>query len=320
MRTSAFSIHETWADYTQQIQVKVQTVLAWLGTTDTPPADLLDRRIQNYLPGSCDWFIQHEATEQWLGDSAKNPLFWLCGKPGAGMSKYRRDYSLADLCEGKSTICSVLVQHTEANAIHVIYYFCSFLGSQSDGLSRLLRSLISQVIQKHQDLATYVHDVYFKSHPVPTKKGLLTLLTELLQGLGSVRLIVDGIDEWTERDQTELLKELSQMISTDQSSHICKIMIASRETMVTSRRKKDKSSRTISLSKGDESLAVTRSIVNFVNDKLSDLPDHCDELDPDSSIMAHVKKTLIEKSHGQSCSTYCANIHVLTLTQACFSG
>ena len=320
MRTSAFSIYETWADYTQQIQVKVQTVLAWLGTTDTPPADLLDRRIQNYLPGSCDWFIQHKATEQWLGDSAKNPFFWLCGKPGAGMSKYRRDYSLADLCEGKSMICSVLVQHTEANAIHVIYYFCSFLGSQSDGLSRLLRSLISQVIQKHQDLATYVHDVYFKSHPAPTKKALLTLLTELLQGLGSVRLIVDGIDEWAERDQTELLKDLSQIISTDQSSHICKIMIASRETIVTSRRKKDKSSMTISLSTGDESLAVTRSIVSFVNDKLSNLPDHCDELDPDSSIMAHVKKTLIEKSHGQSCSTYCANIHVLTLTQACFSG
>lgn len=63
-------------------------------------------------------------------------------------------------------------------------------------------------------------------------------------------------------------------------------------------RKKNKSAMTVSLSDGDEDLAVTRSIANFVEDKLSDLPDHFDELDPDASIMAHVKKILLEKSHG----------------------
>ena len=197
-------------------------------------------------------------------------------------------------------ICSALVQHTETNAVHVFYYFCSFLGSRSDGPSRLLRSLISQVIQKHQDLAIYVHDVYFKSNPEPTKKALLTLLPELLRGLGSVRLIVDGIDEWASRDQKELLNDLSQMISTDKSSHICKILVASRDTIATSRRKKDKLSTMISLSNGDEGLAVTRAIASFVDDKLADLPEHFEELDPDSSIMAHVKKTLLEKSQGTS--------------------
>jgi hypothetical protein len=202
-------------------------------------------------------------------------------------------------------ICSALVQHAEVNASHVFYYFCSFLRSQSDGSSRLLRSIISQVIQKHQDLAIYVHDVYFKSHPVPTKKALLSLLPELFRGLGSVRLVVDGIDEWDPRDQKELLEDLSRMISTDQSSHICKIMVASRETMDISRslRKKNKLVTTISLSNGDEGLAVSRSIASFVDSKLSDLPDHLDELDPDASILVHVKKTLLEKSHGNFCPT-----------------
>ncbi|KAI4932341.1 uncharacterized protein J4E92_004243 [Alternaria infectoria] len=181
-----------------------------------------------------------------------------------------------------------------------------FLGSRSDGPSCLLRSLISQVIEKHQDLAIYVHDVYFKSHPKPTRKALLKLLPELLQGLGSVRLIVDGIDEWASQDQEELLKDLSQMISTDRSSHICKIMISSRETMDVLRniRKKDKSSMTISLSNANEGLAVTQSIANFVKVKLSDLPDHFAELDPDKSIMAHVEKTLLEKSHGRFCPNH----------------
>jgi hypothetical protein len=198
-------------------------------------------------------------------------------------------------------ICSTLVQHVEAGSTHVFFYFCSFLGYQLDGPNRLLRSIISQMIQRHQDLAIYVHDVYFKTHPVPTKKSLLTLLLELLQGLGSVRLIIDGIDEWNPQDQKVLLKDLSQVISTDRSSYICKIMIASRETMDVSRtlRKKDKSAITMSLSDGDEGLAVTRSIANFVDSKLSDLPDHINELDPDASILNHVKETLLKKSHGK---------------------
>jgi hypothetical protein len=219
-------------------------------------------------------------------------------------------------------ICSTLVQHAEANAFQVFYYFCSFLGSQSDGPNCLLRSIISQVIQKHQDLAIYVHDVYFISHPVPTKKALLSLLPELLRGLGSVRLVIDGIDEWGSRDQTELLRDLSQMISADPSSYICKIMIASRETMDISRslRKKDKSAMTISLSNGDESLAVTRSIANFVDSKLSDLPDHFDELDPDASILAHVRQTLLKKSHGNLCLMCSTTNHLLILMQVCSCG
>lgn len=158
------------------------------------------------------------------------------------------------------------------------------------------------MIQKHQDLAIYVHDVYFDSHPVPTKRALLNLLPELLRGLGSVRLVVDGIDEWSAADQREILKDISQLTSIDQSSHICKVLIASRETIDTLRslRKKDRSALSISLGDSDEALAVTRSIAGFVDSQLSDLPAHIEELDPDASIMIHVKDTLLKKSHGKS--------------------
>ncbi|CAN9080703.1 unnamed protein product [Alternaria alternata] len=278
----------TKTDFSLWIQAKVHKVLGWLETNDTMPADILDRHLQDYLPDSCDWFVQHKETQLWLKDVMKNPLLWLCGKPGAG----------------KSVICSALVRHAEDKSFHVFYYFCSSLRSNADGPicrpSRLLRSIISQLIQKHQDLAIYVHDVYFLAHPVPTKKALMILLPELLRGLGSVRLIVDGIDEWASRDQKDVLHDLSQIVSVDQSSHTCKILVASRETIEISRslRRKNKPVTTISLSNGDEDIAISRSIANFVESKLSDLPDHFDELDPDASIMACVKKTLIEKSHG----------------------
>jgi hypothetical protein len=204
---------------------------------------------------------------------------------------------------GKSTICSRLVRYAETENISVFYYFCTYLGDSCEGPSRLLRSLVSQIIQKHQDLAIHVHDVYLKSHPMPSKKALLGLLSELISGLHSVRLVVDGIDEWNSRDQKDLLKDMTQILSTDRASYICKILFASRDTMDISRilLKKGKAAVTISLSDNDESHSVSRSIGNFVDEKLSDLPEHIDDLDPDSSVMTQIKKTLLEKSQGKFC-------------------
>jgi hypothetical protein len=182
----------------------------------------------------------------------------------------------------------------------VFFYFCSYLGTSPGSTSHLLRSLVSQIIQKHQDLAVYVHDVYFKSHPVPSKKALLALLPELLQGLGSTRLIIDGVDEWDALEQKVLLKDLMQLLSTDSSSYICKILIASRDTLDASRnRRKNKSVVAMSLSERDESLAIAQSIGKFVDKRLNDLPDDFNVLDPDGSILAQIKRSLSDKSNGK---------------------
>lgn len=200
---------------------------------------------------------------------------------------------------GKSVICSSLVQHAQANDVNVFFYFCSYLTDSAESSSHLLRSLAAQIIQKHQDLAVYVHDIYFESHPTPSRKALLRLLPELLQGLGSVRFVIDGIDEWDAREQKEFLKDIMQMLSTDPSSCICKILLASRDTLEVSRSlRKSKATVSISLSDSDEGLAIDRSIRDFIDDKLSDLPDHFSELDPDAVVLQQVKRVLLDKSNG----------------------
>lgn len=193
------------------------------------------------------------------------------------------------------------MQHAEASAVNIFFYFCSYLGDSSDRSSRLLRSLVSQIIQKHQDLAIHIYDIYFQSHPVPSRKALLNLLPELLQALGSVRFVIDGIDEWDVRNQKELLKDLTQMSSTDPSLYICKILISSRDSLEISRSlgRKNKSTVAISLSDDDEGVAINRSIGRFVDTRLSDLPNHFNELDPSTLVLAHVKRTLLDKSNGR---------------------
>jgi hypothetical protein len=135
---------------------------------------------------------------------------------------------------------------------------------------------------------------------VPSRKILLSLLPELLQGLGSARFVVDGLDEWDAEEQKELLKDLTQVLATSPSSYICKILLSSRETLEISRslRRKNKGAASISLSDSKQSIAIDRSIAHFVNSRLSDLPDHVEELDPGSLMLARMKRTILDKSNG----------------------
>jgi len=299
---------DRWEQQEREWQaLKVRAVLSWLAADDTPPEDTLERHTRDCLPGSCDWFIQHPKIQPWLKDSAENAILWLYGKPGAGRSPSPSNPTIGSLLLlGKSVLCSSLVQNADTKGTNIFVYFCSYLGNSTETSSRLLQSLVAQIVQKHQDLALHVYYKYSKSHPIPSRRALLNLLPELLRSLGSVRFVIDGIDEWGEREQKEALQDLMQMLSTDPSSCVCKILLASRDTLEISRilRKKNKPAVSISLSSGDECTAIDRSIGHFVDSKLLDLPEHFDQLDPDSSVLAQVKRTLLEKSNGMTISDY----------------
>lgn len=90
------------------------------------------------------------------------------------------------------------------------------------------------------------------------------------------------------------------MLLTDSSLYICKILITSQDTLEISQslRKKNKVTVLISLSSGNKGTAINRTIEHYVNSKLSNLPDHFKELDPNSSVLAQVKRILLEKSNG----------------------
>lgn len=295
---------DRWEQQEREWQAhKVQTVLSWLATDESPSEDTLDRHTQDCLPDSCEWFIQHRKIQLWLKDGAENAILWVYGKPGAGKLSYTLYRIVCSLLLlGKSILCSSLVQYAKAKGISVFFYFCSYLTNSIECSSRLLRTLASQIIQSHHDLAFHVYQKYAQSYPVPSRRALLVLLPELLQGLGSVRFVVDGIDEWKEHEQREALQDLTKMLSTDPSCN-CKLIIASRDTLEISRsirKKKNNAFESISLSDNDECVAIDRSIEHFVNKYLSNLPDHFDDLDPDASELARIKHTLINKSNGMA--------------------
>ena len=202
---------------------------------------------------------------------------------------------------GKSFICSNVIRHLENNGMNVFYYYCSYLIDTADSCTTLLRSLASQLIQKHQDLAVFVYNDFFGMHPKPTQKALVELLLKLLQAVGSARLVIDGLDEWSTHQQRELLGCLPGTQSNDRTSYICKILISSRDTLEISRNlvKKFKTSPVTSLSSANERIAVNRSIACFVDARLAEIPSHFNNLDPQGTILANIKQKLLRKSNSK---------------------
>ena len=202
---------------------------------------------------------------------------------------------------GKSFICSNVVRHLEISGLNVLYYYCSYLTKTADSCTTLLQTLVSQLIQKHQDLALFVYNDFFTIHPKATQKSLVELLPKLLQAVGSTRLVIDGLDEWDAYQQKELLGCLPGILSNDRTSHICKVLISCRDTLEISRNlvRKFKTSPVISLSSDVERIAVNKSIACFVDARLAELPSHIDDMDPKRAILDVIKQKLLRKLNGK---------------------
>jgi hypothetical protein len=200
---------------------------------------------------------------------------------------------------GKSVICSSIVQAIESRNMNVLFYFCTYLGAINDGSLLLLRSLTAQAIQRDPNLAIYVHDDIISSHPISSRRALMGLLPKLLQNLGSVRLVIDGIDEWNPREQKLILDDVLQFLSSTSSSCICKILISSRDVPTISRNLRKKTKGTASISLSHEGDSIHHAIERLIEKRLSENQDSLGELDPGGAILPEIRRILVEKSNGE---------------------
>lgn len=271
--------------------------MTWLRSEDVSQEDEIDRISRDCLPGSCDWLIQHPETERWLKEGAANALIWLHGKPGAGKPLHGGILTPTDQSKGKSVICSSLVQFMQSKRLSVFYYFCSFRDNAVDNCTRLHLSLVAQIIQKNLDLVPYIYNEYVLSHPKASQKALKGLLPNLLASVGSSRLVIDGMDEWDPKEQELIIEAILPLISAD-VSHICKILISSRDVPAISRSLQKKTKSAITISLADEHRAIDHAIECFIQKRFSAY--ESDKLDPDGAILPGIQRVLVKKSNGKN--------------------
>ena len=211
------------------------------------------------------------------------------------------------------------MQAIESRNMHVLFYFCTYLSASQEGSLLLLRSLTAQAIQKDPDLAIYVHDEHIKSNLISSRRVLMRLLPELLQHLGSVRLVVDGIDEWNQKEHKHILTDVLRFLPTPSSATICKIIISSRDvpTICDIMQKMTRVTARISLS--HEKHSIYHEIERFTEKRLAENQLFLSELDPDGTVVRDVGRLLVEKSEGEINNSL-SSLRKLTMEKECSCG
>ena len=136
----------------------------------------------------------------------------------------------ANCFSGKSVICSKIIEHIqEKTEMGILFYFCHHFQTSKEPISEVLKSFATQLLTANTGLAPYILDTFANAGRKPTKKILAEILEKLIASSSKpIRLVVDGLDEWSQIDQEDLVKDLFRIRGP--SPEACKVLFSSRKT------------------------------------------------------------------------------------------
>jgi hypothetical protein len=143
-----------------------------------------------------------------------------------------------------------------------------------------------------------VYDEYICQGFTSSVRQLKELIRTLLLSIPSVRIVIDGLDEFEQKDQSQILNDIIPFASASDAGAVCKVLISSRDINPITKHLSKRS--TISLNK--ERAAIDAAIQSFVQYSLIDIRRNINEKNVDNSIMAKIERDLIEKAEGRSTS------------------
>ncbi|RYP56345.1 hypothetical protein DL769_009929 [Monosporascus sp. CRB-8-3] len=261
------------------------SVVSWLDLPAQSQYDECERLLRDCLPGSCDWLLQHAKIEAWLRDDTKYPVVWLHGKPGAG----------------KSVICASLLNLLDDRKMPAIFYFCKY--QQSDNSSNILKTLVFQLIARNSDLAAVAYTDYVVHNPSPSLKVLRAMLAGskekpgLLHGASPCRIVIDGLDESQESEQSFVVEDLLQLVAVNSSSYNCKLLICSRNVPGISRTLHKKMKHCAEISLSSENSGVNYAIQSFIQIGLRDMEDNL-SLHIGTDVVETLSQIMTDKANG----------------------
>lgn len=108
----------------------------------------------------------------------------------------------ADSYLGKTVLCSRLIHFLEGDGhTMVLYYFCNnYRSSKSNDLVHILRAFCAQLIRSQTDFVPYFFHQFLAKGLNPSIPNLIQALRPALVSIGSVRIVVDGLDEWSHKN------------------------------------------------------------------------------------------------------------------------
>jgi Cdc6-like AAA superfamily ATPase len=197
-----FSLSVRIHDAVEKVQnsidtMQYQNIVAWLDPLDQNYNQDIARGRHQHNTG--DWILDCEPFLAWMQGTPRH--FWIRGRPGTG----------------KTILCSTIIDHLETNDTEkeaTVYFYFDFSDHERQSVQAALRSLLSQMAIKLRIPAQQVETIYrdagtSTSTRLATTKGLLGAFKEIAKKFSKVRVVLDGIDETSER--LELLDIVAQI-------------------------------------------------------------------------------------------------------------
>ena len=212
---------------------------------------------------------------------ARGTLLWLHGTPGCGKTVL------------SSTILEhVLGQHHAKPDSAVLYFYFDFNDSEKQRHEKMIRSLIVQLSKYCSDTGLLkLYASCSNGERQPSREILLNALRQMMTSMRDTYIILDALDECTERD--ELLADLEEIVSwEDAKLHV----------LVTSRREKDIEEALTPLSDERSKISIQSALVNgdirtYVHERLR-IDRKLQRWQKNPQVQQEIETTLMRKADG----------------------
>jgi Cdc6-like AAA superfamily ATPase len=179
--------------------------MEWLSPTDFPAQqhDIITR-IQE---STGQWFLDSPEFKKLLQGSDKT--LFCHGIPGAGKTMMA------------AIAIDFLCRTAECDDIGIAYLFCSYKAQADQSASSLFAALLKQLVQSRPDIAAPVTrncEHHIKQRSRPSLDKILRVLQSVCLNYTTVYIVVDALDECTDRDGTQgrLIDKLRELqVKTD---------------------------------------------------------------------------------------------------------
>ncbi|KAK5056245.1 hypothetical protein LTR84_012798 [Exophiala bonariae] len=164
-------------------------LVKWLAAPEssTQQKEVTEKRFKN----TCKWLLQLPAFIEWK--SGRKSFLWLHGKSGSG----------------KSTLCSAVIEALEKETAfpddgRIIYFYFDFRDLDNEhSFEKMLRSLVLQLSSQDMKLQSTLQKSYVDHNNGDRQLlpgELIDMLTEMVQTLTRVHIVIDALDECIMRD------------------------------------------------------------------------------------------------------------------------
>lgn len=156
------------------------------------------------------------------------------------------------------------------------------------------------MITARPDLIGTIYDNYLTQVATPGLRVLRDMVKELMLAIPTCRIVIDGLDECDEKEQTLILEDVSTLVTgkNTSSTTCCKMLVFSRDTPIISKKLRKILKRPTEIPLSNETQSINKSIRVFVNTRLSEIEHDISMLRISKEEMDDMGRILMERAEG----------------------